>query len=87
MKVKKGFILRKVGRQFVVAATGEASRSFHGMIRLNEEAAYAFDRLREDMTEEELIAALVKKYAADEAEVRADVAYFLGKLKEADALV
>lgn len=87
VKVKKGFILRKVGRQFVVAATGEESRNFHGMIRLNKEAAYAFDLLREDMTEEELIAALVEKYAADEAEVRADVAYFLGKLKEADALV
>ena len=35
----------------------------------------------------ELVAALVEKYPADEAEVRADVAYFLGKLKEANALV
>ena len=39
MKVKNGFILRKVGKQFVVAATGEASKNFNGMIRLNEEAA------------------------------------------------
>ena len=41
MKVKNGFILRKVGKQYVVAATGEASRNFTGMIRLNEEAAFA----------------------------------------------
>lgn len=33
MKVKNGFILRKVGKQFVVAATGEASKNFNGMIR------------------------------------------------------
>ena len=87
MKVKNGFILRKVGRQYVVAATGEASKNFNGMIRLNDEAAFAFGQLQGDTTEEELVAALVKKYGGEEAEVRADVAHFLEKLKEADALV
>ena len=87
MKVKNGFILRKVGKQFVVAATGEASRNFNGMIRLNDEAAFAFGQLQSDITEEELIAALVEKYGGNEAEVRGDVANFLAKLREADALV
>ena len=58
MKVKNGFILRKVGKQFVVAATGEASKNFNGMIRLNDEAAFAFGQLQGGTTEEELIAAL-----------------------------
>ena len=87
MKVKNGFILRKVGKQFVVAATGEASRNFNGMIRLNDEAAFAFGQLQGGITEEELIAALVEKYGGNEAEVREDVANFLAKLREADALV
>lgn len=87
MKIKNGFILRKVGKQYVVAATGEASKNFNGMIRLNEEAAYAFGLLKEEITEEELVSALLEKYSADEAETKADVAYFLGKLREADALV
>ena len=87
MKVKHGFILRKVGKQYVVAATGEASRNFNGMIRLNDEAAFAFGQLQGGTTEEELVAALVEKYGGNEAEVRADVAHFLSKLKEADALV
>lgn len=87
MKVKNGFILRKVGKQFVVAATGEASRNFNGMIRLNDEAAFAFGQLQSGITEEELIAALVEKYGGNEAEVRGDVANFLAKLREADALV
>ena len=34
-----------------------------------------------------MTAALLQKYAGEEAEVRADVAMFLEKLKEADALV
>ena len=87
MKIKNGFILRKVGRQYVVAATGEASKNFNGMMRLNEEAAFAFGLLKEDITEDALIAALVEKYGSDEAETRADVAQFLATLKEADALV
>lgn len=87
MKTRNGFILRKVGKQYVVAATGEASKNFSGMIRLNDEAAFAFGLLQGGITEEELVAALLEKYPADEAETRADVANFLSKLKEADALV
>lgn len=87
MKIKDGFILRKVGRQYVVAATGEASKNFNGMIRLNAEAAYAFELLQKGITEEALIAALVENYSAEVGEVKADVAMFLAKLKEADALV
>lgn len=87
MKIKKGFILRKVGHQYVVAATGEASRNFNGMMRLNEEAAFAFGLLKEDISEDALVAALVEKYNSGEAETRADVAQFLAALKEADALV
>ena len=87
MRVKNGFILRKVGRQYVVAATGEASRNFNGMIRLNDEAAFAFGLLQGGTTEDTLVAALVEKYGGTEADVRADVANFLAKLKEADALV
>ena len=87
MKVKDGFILRKVGKQYVVAATGEASKNFNGMIRLNDEAAFAFGLLQSGITEEALVAGLVEKYGGNEAEVRADVVNFLSKLKEADALV
>lgn len=87
MKVKNGFILRKVGKQYVVAATGDASKSFNGMIRLNEEAAFAFELLQKGTTQEALVAALMERYPADENEVKADVANFLAKLKEADALV
>ena len=87
MKTRNGFILRKVGKQYVVAATGEASKNFNGMIRLNEEAAFAFGLLQEGIAEDALVAALVEKYGGEETEVRTDVANFLAKLKEADALV
>ena len=35
MKIRDGFILRKVSEAYVVIATGEAAASFNGMITLN----------------------------------------------------
>ena len=87
MRIKEGFILRKVGKQYVVAATGKASKDFNGMIRLNASAAYVFELLKEDMTEEALVDALLKEYDVDEETAKLDVDAFLSKLKEAGALV
>jgi len=87
MQIKSGFLLRKVGSQYVVAATGEASKNFNGMIRLDESGAFAFELLRNEITEDALLSALAEKYAVPEAALQADLVRFLGKLKEADALV
>ena len=40
LKIKKGFILRKLGTEHMAVAIGEASRNFNGMIRLNETGAF-----------------------------------------------
>ena len=87
MRVKRGFILRKVGAQYVVAATGEASKNFNGMIRLDESGAFAFNLLKNEITEQELLAALIEKYPGQEAEIENALPNFLNKLREADALV
>ena len=87
MQIKSGFILRKIGAQYVVAATGEASKNFNGMIRMDESGAFAFELLRNEITEEALLSALAEKYAVTASELQADLKHFLEKLKEADALV
>ena len=87
MRVKDGFILRKVGIQYVVAATGKASENFNGMMRLNESGAFAFRLLQEGVTEDQLAARIVAEYDVSEETVRRDMASFLSALKEADALV
>ena len=87
MKIKEGFILRKVGSQYVVAATGKASEHFNGMLRLNETGAFAFRLLQEGVTEDRLAACLMAEYEVGEETVRRDMERFLSALKEADALV
>lgn len=86
MKIKEGFILRKVGIQYVVAATGKASEHFNGMMRLNESGAFAFRLMQQGITEEELTIRLMEEYEVSEQTARKDVAAFTAALREADAL-
>lgn len=86
MKIKEGFILRKVGIQFVVAATGKASEYFNGMMRLNESGAFAFRLMQQGITEEELTIRLMEEYEVSEQTARKDVAAFTAALRKADAL-
>lgn len=86
MKIKEGFILRKVGIQYVVAATGKASENFNGMMRLNESGAFAFRLLQEGITKEELVRRIVAEYEVGEDTARRDAEAFLATLGEADAL-
>ncbi len=86
MKIKNGFMLRKVGNQDVVVAVGEASRSFNGIIRLNESGSYLWQKLLVDITKEQLVADMLNDYDIDEATAMADVSSFVVKLREADIL-
>lgn len=54
MKVREGFVLRKVADQYVVVAIGPASRILNGMIKLNETGAFCWDYLLKGISENEL---------------------------------
>ncbi len=82
MKIKKGFILRVVGGESVVVPVGEASKSFHGMINLNETGAFLWNFFTEEHTDKEAVDALCKEYEAEPALVEADVARFIETLEK-----
>ena len=56
------------------------------MVRLNGTGAFLWGKLAADATEDALVQALLAEYAVDEGTARADVAAFLGKLRDADLL-
>ncbi len=85
-KLKNGFMLRTVGGQQVVVAVGEASKSFNGIIRLNETGALLWNILSEGADEEKLLAAMLEEYDIDESRAEADIAAFIAKLNGADIL-
>ena len=55
MKIKKGFLLRQLDGENMVVAVGEAGRTFSGVIRLNDSAAWCWNQMKEETTKEALI--------------------------------
>lgn len=76
MKIKKGFVVRVVGGESVVVPVGELSKTFHGMINLNETGAFLWRFFTEEHTVEEGVDALCGEYEVDRALAQADVEKF-----------
>lgn len=80
MKVKDGFVLREVAGQAVVIATGEASKAFHGMVKLNGTGADIWRGIAAGKTEGEVAAELASTYDVDPERAAADVAAFVKRM-------
>ena len=76
MKIKKGFVLRKVGGENIVVPVGEMSKSFHGMIKLNETGGFLWNFFLKEQSEEEAVAALLGEYEVSREEAGRDVERF-----------
>ena len=73
MKLKNGVLLSALDSSTVAVAAGEAGKAFHGMIRMNETAAFLAAALQEETSEDALVAALRSEYDVDEETARRNV--------------
>ena len=73
MKIKDGFVIRPVMGSYVVIATGEMSKSFHGMVKLNGTAKDIWELLERGLDEDGIVKAMSDSYEVDEDTLRADV--------------
>lgn len=76
MKIKKGFILRVVGGENVVVPVGALSKTFHGMINLNETGAFMWKFFTEEHSIEEAVDALCAEYDVERERAAVDVEKF-----------
>ncbi len=77
MKIKNGFVIRKVGGESVVVPVGEMSKVFHGMINLNETGAFLWKFFTEEHTVDEAVAALLEEYEVEKELAQTDVEAFV----------
>jgi len=87
MRIKEGFVLREVAGQIIVIATGEASKDFHGMIKLNDTGRLIWQGLQEGLSEEEISKRLQEKYDVDAEKAAQDTCAFLKQMEEMGFLV
>ena len=83
MKIKKGFILRKIADTYVIVAVGDAARNFNGMITLNETGAFLWEGICAGDDEETVVQKLMQNYEIDEQTAKNDVAAFVKKVTDA----
>lgn len=81
MKLKEGFMLKKILDDYVVVPTGDNIVDFAVAVSLNETGAFLWNQLKEDKTTEQLADALAAEYDVAAGDVLADVDDFVNLLK------
>ncbi len=83
MKIKDGFILRKVPGMNLVMPTGKNVKEFNGSLMLNDTGAFIFERLQKGSTPEETVQALTQEYDVSLDTASIDVQKTIDSLIEA----
>ena len=87
MTIKKGFVAKEIAGQYVVVALGEASKTFNGIIKLNESAKFIWDMLADGQEKSEVVDALLNEYeGVDKETVEKDFDNFVNTLKGANII-
>ena len=69
MKIKSGFVLEKVGSEYLAVAVGERAKEFSGFVRLNSTGAFFWNLMAEkDITKEELVSSVLSQFEGVSAE-------------------
>jgi hypothetical protein len=79
MKIKEGYVMKKLGSGYVVVTVGQASRDFNGLIRLNQAGAFLWEQIKAGASDRELLlSAMRERYEdLDEETAAADLDEFL----------
>ena len=78
MKTKKGFVLRSLGREFILVAEGLEAADANRLISMNESAAFLWKAVEDkEFDADTLINLLIEEYGIDREVAEKDVAALL----------
>ena len=86
MKIKDGFVVRDLAGQSIVVALGEASKTFNGMIKLNDTGRLIWDMLAEGKTKDEIADRFAAEYDVAREVAENDIGAFIETLQGAGIL-
>ncbi len=82
MKIKNGYMLRKVDGTSIVVAAGEESTKFNGMIKLNSTGTFLWKLLSSEKKYDELLIKMIAAYDVDDKTAIKEIDAFVAKLNE-----
>ena len=80
MKIKKGFVIRKVGEESLVVPVGAMSKTFQGMIKLNVTGEFLWNFYTTEHSIDDGVEALLDAFDVEEDLARTDVTRFVDTL-------
>ena len=86
MKFNGNFILKKIGETYYAVPLGSISKEIKGMIKLNNTAAFIWQKIEDCASRDEIIASMAEKFNTDEETAKKDFDEFITALKEAKIL-
>lgn len=82
MKIKDGFIVRQIAGKYMAIPVGSRTKELHGMIALNETAAFLWNKMEKDVTQDELISAVLNEYDVEQTEAEKFISDFIAELQK-----
>lgn len=86
MKINPDYILREVAGECILIPTGSAAKKFSGLVALNQSGKFLFELLRDECTEDYLLAKFLDTYDIDAETALSDIREFTDMLHKIDAI-
>lgn len=87
MRIKEGFITRKINDFYAVVPINKKVLDFSGMMTLNASGKVLYDLLLNDISVDELIAQMRDLYDVSQEQAKKDIELFIKKLEDHDLLI
>lgn len=84
MKIKNGFIPHETGNESLLIPAGGVG--FSGLVKGNRTLGVILDMLKEDTTEEKIVAAMKQRFDAPEEIIESDVKKAISELRKIGAI-
>lgn len=81
MKLKYEFSVREIMGDYIMVPLGEGALAVSGMGTTNEVGAFICEKLRTEISPDELLSAVLEEFDVDEATAKADLEDFIAKLR------
>ncbi|NBJ14682.1 MAG: PqqD family protein [Dehalobacter sp. 4CP] len=86
MKIKEGYLVRKIADCYIVVPVGERVIEFKGIMTLNDTGNFIWRGLTEDISYNQLLASILDEYEIDEVTAKADLDDFIQSARESGVL-
>ena len=82
MKIKENFEIVNIAGDYMLVPIGDQLEQFKGTVVLNEVSAFLLEKMKKEITKEELVQSLLEEYEVDPVTAKEDVENVLEAMRK-----